>query len=59
MLGSIFHNKYMHQSLQVHSINTVLFRAATIRDCNEAEVELREQIKEARQDLTKKGFKWR
>lgn len=44
---------------QIHSLNTVLFRAATIRDCPEAEQELQKEILEAREDLVKRGFKFR
>lgn len=40
-------------------MNIILFRAATIRDCPEAEQELQKDIKEAREDLVKKGFKFR
>lgn len=45
--------------LQIHSLNIVLFRAATIRDCPEAEQELQKDIKEAREDLIRKGFTFR
>lgn len=45
--------------LQIHSLNIVLFRAATIRDCPEAEQELQKDIKEAREDLVRKGFTFR
>uniref|UniRef100_A0A6B2E767 Dolichol-phosphate mannosyltransferase subunit 3 n=1 Tax=Phlebotomus kandelakii TaxID=1109342 RepID=A0A6B2E767_9DIPT len=43
----------------IHSVNTVLYRTFTIRDCNEAAEELQNDIKEARKDLISKGFKFR
>ncbi|GAB0087955.1 Dolichol-phosphate mannosyltransferase subunit 3 [Sergentomyia squamirostris] len=43
----------------IHSINVVLYRTFTIRDCNEASEELQKDIKEARADLISKGFKFR
>ncbi|XP_055677614.1 dolichol-phosphate mannosyltransferase subunit 3 [Lutzomyia longipalpis] len=43
----------------IHSINVVLYRTFTIRDCNEASEELQKDIADARKDLTAKGFKFR
>jgi dolichyl-phosphate mannosyltransferase polypeptide 3 len=39
------------------SAGIVLYRTATFNDCPEAAEELRAQIKEARADLAKRGFK--
>ncbi|XP_055716545.1 uncharacterized protein LOC129810237 [Phlebotomus papatasi] len=43
----------------IHSVNVVLYRTFTIRDCNEAAEELQKDIKDARKDLIAKGFKFR
>lgn len=42
--------------LQVYAVITVLYRVFTFNNCPEAAEELQNQIKEAREDLTKKGF---
>lgn len=44
--------------LQVYSVFTVLYRVFTFNDCPEAAEELQRQIKEARGDLTGRGFKF-
>jgi len=41
------------------SLAIVLYRTATFNDCPEACEELKRQIKEARQDLVKRGFKFK
>ncbi|XP_048857179.1 dolichol-phosphate mannosyltransferase subunit 3-like [Brienomyrus brachyistius] len=41
-----------------YSLATVGYRVATFNDCNEAAQELQAQIKEAKQDLQKKGLKF-
>jgi dolichyl-phosphate mannosyltransferase polypeptide 3 len=41
------------------SLAIVLYRTATFNDCPEACEELKKQIVEARQDLAKKGFKFK
>ena len=41
------------------SLAIVIYRTATFNDCPEACEELKKQIIEARQDLTKKGFKFK
>ncbi|CAD7090712.1 unnamed protein product [Hermetia illucens] len=43
----------------VHSLVTILYRVFTLSDCTEAAQELQKQIKEAREDLISKGFKFR
>jgi len=41
----------------LYSVVVVLYRVITFNDCVEAAKELKEQIEEARQDLTKHGLK--
>ena len=41
------------------SLLIVLYRTATFNDCPEACEELKKQIVEARQDLSKRGFKFK
>lgn len=36
----------------------VLYRVATFNDCKDAAEEIQQQIKEAKQDLSRKGFKF-
>ncbi|XP_037945786.1 dolichol-phosphate mannosyltransferase subunit 3 [Teleopsis dalmanni] len=43
----------------LYSASTVLYRTLTFNDCPEAAKELQNHIKEAREDLIKKGFKFR
>lgn len=40
-----------------YSLATVGYRVATFNDCEEASKELQDQIKEAKEDLRKKGLK--
>ena len=42
----------------VYSVVVILYRVATFNDCNEAAIELKQQIEEARKDLKSKGFKF-
>ncbi|PWA15120.1 hypothetical protein CCH79_00008683 [Gambusia affinis] len=48
---------YLLVSFGCYSLATVGYRVATFNDCNEAARELQEQIKEAKEDLRKKGPK--
>ncbi|KAM4630316.1 dolichol-phosphate mannosyltransferase subunit 3 [Polymixia lowei] len=48
---------YLLVSFGCYSLATVGYRVATFNDCEEAAVELQEQIKEAKEDLRKKGLK--
>ncbi|XP_027892872.1 dolichol-phosphate mannosyltransferase subunit 3 [Xiphophorus couchianus] len=48
---------YLLVSFGCYSLATVGYRVATFNDCNEAARELHEQIKEAKEDLRKKGLK--
>ncbi|KAM3596321.1 uncharacterized protein V6R79_012359 [Siganus canaliculatus] len=48
---------YLLVSFGCYSLATVGYRVATFNDCEEAAKELQEQIKEAREDLRKKGLK--
>lgn len=48
---------YLLVSFGCYSLATVGYRVATFNDCEEAARELQEQIKEAREDLRKKGLK--
>ena len=41
----------------VLSVAIIAYRTATFNDCTEAANELRRQIKEAHEDLSKRGFK--
>jgi len=43
--------------LGVYALCSVLYKVATFGDCPEAAVELNQQIEEAKQKLTKQGFK--
>lgn len=36
----------------------VLYRVSTFNDCKEAAEEIQQQIKEAKEDLSRKGFKF-
>lgn len=48
---------YLLVSFGCYSLATVGYRVATFNDCEEAAKELQEQIKEAKEDLRKKGLK--
>ncbi|XP_061597765.1 dolichol-phosphate mannosyltransferase subunit 3 [Cololabis saira] len=48
---------YLLVSFGCFSLATVGYRVATFNDCDEAARELQEQIKEAKEDLKKKGLK--
>ncbi|KAK2920970.1 hypothetical protein Q8A73_000455 [Channa argus] len=48
---------YLLVSFGCYSLATVGYRVATFNDCEEAAKELQEQIKEAQEDLRKKGLK--
>ncbi|XP_072303266.1 dolichol-phosphate mannosyltransferase subunit 3 [Eucyclogobius newberryi] len=48
---------YLLVSFGCYSLATVGYRVATFNDCEEAARELQEQIKEAKEDLRKKGLK--
>ncbi|KAM4724671.1 dolichol-phosphate mannosyltransferase subunit 3 [Anableps anableps] len=48
---------YLLVSFGCYSLATVGYRVATFNDCDEAARELQEQIKEAKEDLRKKGLK--
>ncbi|XP_071815564.1 dolichol-phosphate mannosyltransferase subunit 3-like [Apostichopus japonicus] len=41
-----------------YSLATIGYRVATFNDCDEAAESLKQEIKEAREDLTRKGFKF-
>lgn len=41
-----------------YSLATIGYRVATFNDCFEASESLKQEIKDARQDLTRKGFKF-
>lgn len=43
---------------QIYSVWTILYRVFTFNDCPEAAAEIQRQIKEAKADLTAKGFKF-
>ncbi|XP_029918918.1 dolichol-phosphate mannosyltransferase subunit 3 [Myripristis murdjan] len=48
---------YLLVTFGCYSLATVGYRVATFNDCEEAAKELQEQIKEAKEDLRKKGLK--
>ncbi|KAK7898878.1 hypothetical protein WMY93_019731 [Mugilogobius chulae] len=48
---------YLLVSFGCYSLATVGYRVATFNDCEEAAKELQEQIKEAKEDLRKRGLK--
>uniref|UniRef100_A0A3Q3XFL3 Dolichol-phosphate mannosyltransferase subunit 3 n=1 Tax=Mola mola TaxID=94237 RepID=A0A3Q3XFL3_MOLML len=48
---------YLLVSFGCYSLAIVGYRVATFNDCEEAAEELRQQIKEAKEDLRKKGLK--
>ncbi|KAK2830510.1 hypothetical protein Q5P01_018441 [Channa striata] len=48
---------YLLVSFGCFSLATVGYRVATFNDCEEAAKELQEQIKEAKEDLKRKGLK--
>ncbi|XP_039978189.1 dolichol-phosphate mannosyltransferase subunit 3 [Xiphias gladius] len=48
---------YLLVSFGCYSLATVGYRVATFNDCEEAAKELQGQIKEAKEDLRKKGLK--
>ncbi|XP_029976532.1 dolichol-phosphate mannosyltransferase subunit 3 [Salarias fasciatus] len=48
---------YLLVSFGCYSLATVGYRVATFNDCEEAAKELQEQIKEAKEDLRRKGLK--
>ncbi|KAM9823660.1 dolichol-phosphate mannosyltransferase subunit 3 [Neosynchiropus ocellatus] len=48
---------YLLVTFGCYSLATVGYRVATFNDCEEAALELQQQIKEAHQDLKKKGLK--
>lgn len=47
---------YFVMAFGLVSLAIILYRTATFNDCPEAYQELRDQIKEAREDLASKGF---
>jgi len=49
---------YLLMTFACYSLAVVGYRVATFNDCEEASNELKQQIKEAKQDLSKKGFKF-
>ncbi|XP_054909609.1 dolichol-phosphate mannosyltransferase subunit 3 [Poeciliopsis prolifica] len=48
---------YLLVSFGCYSLAAVGYRVATFNDCDEAARELQEQIKEAKEDLRRKGLK--
>ncbi|KAM9839117.1 dolichol-phosphate mannosyltransferase subunit 3 [Aulostomus maculatus] len=48
---------YLLVSLGCYSLATVGYRVATFNDCEGAAKELQDQIREAKEDLRKKGLK--
>ncbi|XP_037651530.1 dolichol-phosphate mannosyltransferase subunit 3 [Sebastes umbrosus] len=48
---------YLLVSFGCYSLATVGYRVATFNDCDQASRELQEQIREAKEDLRKKGLK--
>ncbi|XP_019958071.1 dolichol-phosphate mannosyltransferase subunit 3 [Paralichthys olivaceus] len=48
---------YLLVSFGCYSLATVGYRVATFNDCEEAARELQEQIREAKEDLRRKGLK--
>ncbi|XP_058475076.1 dolichol-phosphate mannosyltransferase subunit 3 [Solea solea] len=48
---------YLLVTFGCYSLATVGYRVATFNDCDEASLELQKQIKEAKEDLRKKGLK--
>nr|XP_057902942.1 dolichol-phosphate mannosyltransferase subunit 3 [Doryrhamphus excisus] len=48
---------YLLVSFGCYSLATVGYRVATFNDCEEAAKELQSQIKEAKEDLKRKGLK--
>lgn len=48
---------YLLVSFGCYALATVGYRLATFNDCEEASKELQRQIKEAREDLKRKGLK--
>uniref|UniRef100_A0A8D2ZNW1 Dolichol-phosphate mannosyltransferase subunit 3 n=1 Tax=Scophthalmus maximus TaxID=52904 RepID=A0A8D2ZNW1_SCOMX len=48
---------YLLVSFGCYSLATVGYRVATFNDCEEAALELQQQIQEAREDLRKRGLK--
>uniref|UniRef100_A0A8C5WCR8 Dolichol-phosphate mannosyltransferase subunit 3 n=1 Tax=Leptobrachium leishanense TaxID=445787 RepID=A0A8C5WCR8_9ANUR len=49
---------YLLVAFGCYSLATVGYRVATFNDCESAARELQHQIKEAKKDLTTKGFKF-
>ena len=49
---------YLLVTFGCYSLATVGYRVATFNDCDDAAKELQAQIKEAREDLRKKGLKF-
>uniref|UniRef100_A0A8C6SC64 Dolichol-phosphate mannosyltransferase subunit 3 n=1 Tax=Neogobius melanostomus TaxID=47308 RepID=A0A8C6SC64_9GOBI len=49
---------YLLVSFGCYSLATVGYRVATFNDCEDAAKELQGQIKEAKEDLRKKGLKF-
>ncbi|KAF0024578.1 dolichol-phosphate mannosyltransferase subunit 3 [Scophthalmus maximus] len=47
---------YLLVSFGCYSLATVGYRLATFNDCEEAALELQQQIQEAREDLRKRGL---
>lgn len=43
--------------LQVISVSIIAWRVYTFNDCEEAAKELKQEIKDAKADLSKKGFR--
>ncbi len=48
---------YLLVAIGCYSLATVGYRVATFNDCEDAAKELQAQIKEAKEDLKKKGLK--
>lgn len=48
---------YLLVSFGCYSLATVGYRVATFNDCEEAAEQLQQQIKEAKEDLRRKGLK--
>ncbi|XP_008336102.1 dolichol-phosphate mannosyltransferase subunit 3-like [Cynoglossus semilaevis] len=48
---------YLLVSFGCYSLATVGYRVATFNDCEDAALELQQQIKEAKDDLKRKGLK--
>lgn len=49
---------YIVVGFGVYSLVVIVYRVATFTDCPEAAAELEQQIKEAREDLKRKGYEF-